>query len=544
MIDLSPHHLETVKRILAEHVPDCEVRAFGSRATWTAWEYSDLDLAVVSHEPLDRRTNANLREALEESDLPIRVDVVEWATLTDGFRQAIEGDCVVVQEPVRSSGWREYTIGEIADVVGGGTPSTKNPDNFTGDIPWLTPKDLSGPHDRSIGRGARNLSQRGLDSSSARLLPPGSVLLSTRAPIGYVALAKNAISTNQGFRSLVMHDGFSAEYLYYWLITNTEELERHASGSTFRELSGSALKMIRLKLPPPAEQRRIAHILGTLDDKIELNRRMSQTLKAMAQALFKSWFIDFDPVRAKAAGLPTGLPSEVDELFSDSFQSSELGEIPAGWQVGRLGDVVQTFRGRSYRSAELTESDTALVTLKSFARGGGYRPDGLKPYAGKHKPDQVVEPGELVIACTDVTQAAEVIGRPAVVQRDQRFRTLVASLDTMIIRARDSAAHPIPFLYGVMSTAAFKHHTYSHVTGTTVLHLKKSSVPEFRFPMPPLTLIQYCDELASAASNRIGNAATDSDTLAVLRNELIPKLLSGSRRVTGANEAPRRRSDD
>ena len=91
MIDLSPHHLETVKRILAEHVPDCEVRAFGSRATWTAWEYSDLDLAVVSHEPLDRRASANLREAFEESDLPIRVDVVDWTTLTDGFRQAIEG---------------------------------------------------------------------------------------------------------------------------------------------------------------------------------------------------------------------------------------------------------------------------------------------------------------------------------------------------------------------------------------------------------------------------------------------------------------------
>ena len=243
-----------------------------------------------------------------------------------------------------------------------------------------------------------------------------------------------------------------------------------------------------MTLPPLEEQRRISHILGTLDDKIELDRRMNETLEAMARALFKSWFVDFDPVRAKAEGRPTGLPSEIDELFPDSFQSSELGDIPAGWQVRRLGDVAQTVRGRSYRSAELTESDTALVTLKSFARSGGYRPDGLKPYAGRHKPEQVVKPGELVIACTDVTQAAEVIGRPAIVRGDQRFTTLVASLDTMIVRPRDVAAYPIRFLYGIMSTAAFTHHTYAGVTGTTVLHLKKSSVSEFRFPIPPLPL--------------------------------------------------------
>jgi len=237
------------------------------------------------------------------------------------------------------NGWREYSIGEIADVVGGGTPSTKVPENFDGDIPWLTPKDLSGPHDRFIERGARNLSQQGLDSSSAKLLPAGSVLLSTRAPIGYVALAKNPISTNQGFRSMKVKEGFSAEYLFYWLTANTDELERHASGTTFRELSGSSLKGIRLHLPPLDEQRRIAHILGTLDDKIELNRRMSETLEAMAQALFKSWFVDFDPVRAKAEGRPTGLPPDLAALFPDAFQDSELGEIPEGWEVGTVDDM-------------------------------------------------------------------------------------------------------------------------------------------------------------------------------------------------------------
>ena len=250
------------------------------------------------------------------------------------------------------NGWREYSIGEIAEVVGGGTPSTKVPENFDGDIPWLTPKDLSGPHDRFIERGARNLSQQGLDSSSARLLPAGSVLLSTRAPIGYVALAKNPISTNQGFRSLKVKDGFSAEYLYYWLTANTDELERHASGTTFRELSGSSLKGVRIHLPPLDEQRRIAHILGTLDDKIELNRRMGETLEAMAQALFKSWFVDFDPVRAKAEGRPTNLPPDLDALFPASFHDSELGEIPDGWDVLRAGEALTVLGGSTPSTKE------------------------------------------------------------------------------------------------------------------------------------------------------------------------------------------------
>ena len=249
--------------------------------------------------------------------------------------------------------WREVAFADVAEVVGGGTPSTKVPENFDGEIPWLTPKDLSGTHERYIDRGERSLSQRGLDSSSAKLLPKGSVLLSTRAPIGYVALAKNPIATNQGFRSLVVRDGAVPEYLYYWLKLNTEELERHASGSTFRELSGSSLKEIRLRLPPLEDQSAIARVLGALDDKIELNRRLSETLEEMARALFRSWFVDFDPVRAKAGGRPSGVPPDLDALFPASFEASELGEIPAGWEVKTLGDVI--CRSQSHACTILVE---------------------------------------------------------------------------------------------------------------------------------------------------------------------------------------------
>jgi restriction endonuclease S subunit len=252
--------------------------------------------------------------------------------------------------------WREYRIGEIADIVGGSTPSTADPSNFNGDIPWLTPKDLSGPHDRYVSRGERNLSRKGLESCSAQLLPAGTVLVTSRAPIGYAAIAKNPIATNQGFRNLIPKPGFDSEFLYYWVKAHVEELQRYASGSTFQELTGTALAQIRICVPPLPEQRAIAHILGTLDDKIELNRRMSETLEAMGRALFKAWFVDFEPVRAKMEGrwqrgqsLP-GLPAHLYDLFPDRLVESQLGEIPEGWEVKRIGDLAEVFGGSTPRT--------------------------------------------------------------------------------------------------------------------------------------------------------------------------------------------------
>lgn len=308
----------------------------------------------MTDKPLDIPRLGDLCEAFSQSDLPFRVDIVDWASASEGFRKIIEEECIVVQKGINK--WRKFTIGEIADIVGGGTPSTKESENFDGNIPWLTPRDLSGRHDRYIGCGKRNLSQKGLENSSAKLVPASSVLLTTRAPIGYVALAKNSIATNQGFRNLLVKEGFSSEYLYYWLIQNTEELKRHASGSTFSELSGSALRNIELCLPPFPVQQAIANILGTLDDKIELNRRMSETLEEMAQALFKSWFVDFDPVRAKVEGrwrrgesLP-GLPADLWDLFPNKLVDSELGKIPDGWKPillsKKLAELVSGSRPR------------------------------------------------------------------------------------------------------------------------------------------------------------------------------------------------------
>ena len=331
-------------------------------------------------------------------------------------------------------------------------------------------------------------------------------------------------------------------YIYYVMCGEEyrHEVLASATGTTVKHTSPDRIKRFRFRVAPLPEQRAIAHILGTLDEKIELNRRMNETLETMTRALFKSWFVDFDPVRAKMEGrwrpgesLP-GLPAHLYDHFPDELVDSALGKIPEGWEVTALADVAETIKGRSYKSAELAESTTALVTLKSFARRGGYRPDGLKAFTGTFKPEQVVKPGEVVVACTDVTQAAEVIGRSAIVQPDPRFATLVASLDMVIVRPTPKVGRA--FLYFLMRMDPFVDYTFAHTTGTTVLHLAKDAIPSFSFACPSRKVVTAFESLALSTLERVQHIGEESGTPAALRDTLLPKLISGELRVEAAEK--------
>ena len=341
---------------------------------------------------------------------------------------------------------------------------------------------------------------------------------------------------NQHVFRVTPADGIDPTFFYYllrYLKPNFIGIARNKQTTGLGHVTKRDLESMEAAYPPRQEQRAIARILGTLDDKIELLRKQNATLEAMARALFKDWFVDFGPVRAKMEGRDPYLPRAVWDLFPDRLVESEIGEIPEGWEVTKLGEMINTVKGTSYRSDELAESDTALITLKSFARGGGYRVDGLKSFSGAYKPTQVVVPGEVVIACTDVTQAAEVIGRPAVARATNEYRTLVASLDTLIARPREPEMTR-SFLYFLAGTEEFIAHTYAHTTGTTVLHLSKDAVPSFRFACPPPKLVKLFDSLASSVLHRLQAIQQESDVLATLRDTLLPKLISGELRVPEA----------
>ncbi len=198
------------------------------------------------------------------------------------------------------SKWKNCTLADLGEIVGGATPSTKNESYYGGDIVWITPKDLSTFQGRFIHRGERNITADGLNSCSVRIMPPHSVLFTSRAPIGYVAIAENEVCTNQGFKSIVPNTDTDYLFLYYLLVHNRDRIENMGSGTTFKEVSGSVMKGITVSVPIDIEeQRAIARVLGSLDDKIENNTKINHHLEQMAQTIFKSWFVDFEPFGGK-----------------------------------------------------------------------------------------------------------------------------------------------------------------------------------------------------------------------------------------------------
>lgn len=221
------------------------------------------------------------------------------------------------------SEWDKIKLGDISEIIGGGTPSTSKSEYWGNDISWLTPRDLSNYNDRYISKGERSITDIGLKNSSARLLPKNTILLTSRAPIGYLAIAENEICTNQGFKSFIA-DETKVDYmfLYYLLKNNIDTLKQLGTGTTFAEISASTIKNIEVKIPAIETQKNIANILSSIDDKIELNRQTNTTLETIAQTLFKEMCLP----------------------------KSE--ELPDGWRFGKLSEVVEIKYGKDHKHLE------------------------------------------------------------------------------------------------------------------------------------------------------------------------------------------------
>lgn len=319
------------------------------------------------------------------------------------------------------------------------------------------------------------------------------------------------------------HKILYSKYFYAYMnsLEFQSEIFGRATGSSVSGLRQTEVLKLKVKILPMNEQIFIGDMLYNLNKKIEINHQMNNTLEAIGQAIFKHWFVDFE------------FPNEEGKPYKSSggeMEETELGEVPVGWKVKSINEVAEVIKGRSYRSVDLSESTTALVTLKSIERGGGYRRDGLKPFIGEYKPEQVVIPGEMVISYTDVTQAAEVIGRPAIVRSDPTFDTLVASLDLAIIRPKISHLG-IPYLYFLFMTDDFQNHIYGHTNGTTVLHLDKNGVPSYNFALPTIPILDKFNEISIRIYEKIENNSQQNRTLATMRDAFLPKLMSGEMRV-------------
>mgnify|MGYP000237540070 CR=1 FL=1 len=543
LLDIGDEEWHIVEAILQRHVPDREVWAFGSRAKWTAKEFSDLDLAILGETSLTLDKSAALADAFAESDLPWKVDVVDWATTSSSFRKIIERDKVVVQCLSLNLGmnfeWQATTLGAICDAQGGAIQTGPFGSQLhTSDykeigIPVVMPTNIG---DGGIATdGIARINQEDVERLKQHKLQFDDIVFSRRGDVTKNALIRpHEVGWLCGTGCLKVRLGkptlANAKFISYSLrLPEIKDwLVRHAVGATMPNLNTAILSAVPITLPPLAVQTEIAAALGALDDRITLLRETNTTLEAIAQALFKSWFVDFDAVHAKMQGrTPQGMDEGTSALFPDSFEGSELGPVPKGWSISSVADVAEIIKGKSYSSKDLVaQNTTALVTLKSFERGGGFRMDGFKPYSGAFKPTQVVTPGDLIVAYTDVTQAAELIGKPAIVVGIEEHDTLVASLDVGIVRP-DFSKCSRQFLYGLFKTDSFQSHTLAHTSGTTVLHLSKDGVGSYQFVLPPVGLINVFEEVATALAERRQINSDQVRTLMSLRDTLLPRLISG-----------------
>ena len=306
-----------------------------------------------------------------------------------------------------------------------------------------------------------------------------------------------------------------ADTYYLSALLSTLHLERLSGQSAQPGLAVGTLSVQEINLPSLEAQRNIASILSSLDRKIELNNKINADLEEMAQAIFKNWFVDFEP-------------------FKDGkFVDSELGMIPEGWKVISLNEILDNVSGYSYKGSELQSSNIAMATIKNFERKGGFKTEGYKEIviSKKIKETQFVNMFDVLVAHTDLTQNAEIVGNPAIVLSKGGYEKLIMSMDlTKVISKIEGVTNGL--LYCILSTYRFKEHALGYVNGTTVLHMSKKAVPEYTcaFPKDINQIRDLCITLDSIYK-RMAVTYEENSRLSLLRDTLLPRLMSGELEV-------------
>ena len=387
--------------------------------------------------------------------------------------------------------WKECKIADLGTVIGGATPSTKDSANYeNGTIAWITPKDLSTFTGRYIKRGERNITEIGLKSCSTQLLPPNSVLFSSRAPIGYIAIAANEVCTNQGFKSVIPNDDTDPLFLYYLLKYNKDKIESMGSGTTFKEISGNTMKSISVRVPKDVSvQKRISAVLGMIDDKIEENERINDNLQQQAQTIFKSWFVDFEPFD---------------------------GKQPNTWRSEKLGDVCNCVLGGTpsrakpeYWNGTIPWINSGEVNNFRIIKPSETITDlGLSKSATKLLPAKTT-----VIAITGAT-----LGQVSLLEID-------ACANQSVVGIIPNSNYPYEYIYPLIKENI--NQLISHQTGGAQQHINKQNVESLDILVPDTSDLGKYRSTVCFLYEMIANNCFENERLVTLRDTLLPKLMSG-----------------
>ena len=387
--------------------------------------------------------------------------------------------------------WIDCTLSDLGTIIGGATPSTKMEENYqNGHIPWITPKDLSVFRGRYISHGERNITQQGLKSCSTQLLPKHSILFSSRAPIGYIAIAECELCTNQGFKSIVPNERTDYMFLYYLLKFNKNAIENMGSGTTFKEVSGSTMKSIPVRVPVSIEeQKRIASTLSALDDKIEENDRINCNLQNQAQALFKSWFIDFEPFGGSA-------PSEWCE---STFGQIAVLKTDSWSPTKNPNELIE-----HYSIPALDEQHYPVFETSSDIKSNKYIINSNSVMISKLNPD------------------TKRIWRPLCITDNS-----VCSTEFIVFEARKKEHKD--FVYSILDSTPFLNYLCSQTTGSTNSRQRANpkSTLDYSLLLPPDTVVNDFCHIVTPMYDLINANIIENQELSKTRDILLPKLMTG-----------------
>ena len=372
------------------------------------------------------------------------------------------------------SEWQETTLGELITLQRG--HDLAKTEMQEGKIPVAGSNGVIGYHDKATTKAL-------------------GITIGRSGNIGNAYLYKNDFWAHNTTLYVKDFKGNDEVFVYYLL--NSIDFEGFNVGSAVPTLNRNHIHPMVIQKPDVNEQKAIASVLSSLDDKIDLLHRQNSTLEHMAETLFRQWFVE---------------------------------EAKEDWSFVVLGEYVNCFNGVSYKSSDLNASKTAMVTLKSFDRNGGFRLDGFKEFTGRYKEQHIVVQGDLVVAHTDITQDAEVIGNPVLVVASPSYETIVISMDLVKVTSKfDWLSNE--FLYRMMRTREFKEHCLGYSNGSTVLHLSKQAIPSYEFFLPPKEKIQFFTANVKAMLGKKFKNIEQIQTLEKLRDTLLPKLMSGEVRM-------------
>ena len=387
--------------------------------------------------------------------------------------------------------WKEYKLHEIGRIVGGATPPTKDSANYDGEISWITPKDLSNFTGRYIQKGERTITQKGFESSSCQILPKGSILFSSRAPIGYIAIAANELCTNQGFKSIIPDNNLVNNlFLYYLLKYNKEEIEGLGSGTTFKEVSAKVMQNFDIKIPCIQTQKKIADILSSLDNKIELNKRINDNLEQQAQALFNYYFID-------------------------------TPELLGGFSIGSLADAANYVNGLAMQKYRPSNGEKGLPVLKIKELGQGKIDSSSDFCSNEIDSYYKIYDGDVIFSWSGTLMVKIWCGGEC-------------GLNQHLFKV-SSKTTPKWFYYFWT-----KHHLDNFIRiakdkAVTMGHIKREELGKAKILFPNTCVMKKLDTLIAPYIEQIIEKECEIKKLALLRDALLPKLMSGELKINDIN---------